>query len=76
MLRYFTINCIVIAWQRNYFLKHFNVDLFMRLHLETNSSRVLSVDEGSALAIITFSVKKVTFFCAAKYACICKGIER
>ena len=34
-----------------------NVNLFMCLHLETNSSRVLCSDLGSAFMIASFSVK-------------------
>ena len=34
----------------------------MRLHLEMNASRVVSVYEGSALTIISFYVKKSCYF--------------
>lgn len=54
-----------MAWQRNYFLKHFNVNLFMSLHLEMNSLRLFSVNEGPVLPVTSLSVKqKITFSCA------------
>ena len=40
-----------------FFLKNFNMNLFMCLYLEIDSSRVLSSDSGSALMIVSFSVK-------------------
>ena len=45
-----------------YFLKNLNVSLFMRLHLETNSSLLLSSDSGSASMIASFSVKHRSHF--------------
>ena len=52
-------------WQRDYhwlILKHFKVNLFICLHLEMNLSWVLSREEGSAFAIINFSVRYRSHF--------------
>ena len=43
-------------------MKNFNVNLFMCLHLETNSYHVLSSDSGSAFMTTSFSVKHVPRF--------------
>lgn len=58
----FTINFMAMAWQRNYFLKHFNVNLFMSRHLEMNSLRLFSVNEGPALPVTSLSVKQRSHF--------------
>ena len=53
----FLKNNELIYFINYFFLKNLNVNLFMCLHLETNSSRVLSSDWGSAFMIASFSVK-------------------
>ena len=45
-----------------FFLKNLNGNLLMCLHLETNSSHVLSSDPGSAFMIASFSVKHRSHF--------------
>ena len=47
----------LISFINYFFLKNFIVNLFMYLHLETNSSRALSSDSGSAFMTASFSVK-------------------
>ena len=52
-------------WQHDYHWlipKHFKVNLFICLHLVMNSSRVLRREEGSAFAIVTFSVRHRSHF--------------
>ena len=46
----------------NLLLKNPNLNLFMCLHLENNSSRVLRTDSGSAFMIASFSVKHRSHF--------------
>ena len=47
----------------NYFFsKNLNVNLFMCLHLETNSPHVLSSNSGSPFMIASFSVKQRSHF--------------
>ena len=43
-------------------MKNLSVNLFMCLHLETNSSSVLNSDSGSAFMIASFSVKHRSHF--------------
>ena len=61
ILHCFPINLIALALQCNYFLRHFNANLFICLHIGISLSCVLSEDVGSALAIISFSVRKPHF---------------
>ena len=52
----------VIYFINYFFLKNLSVNSFVYLHLETNSSRMLSIGWGSAFMIASFSVKHSSHF--------------
>ena len=60
-----------------FFLKNLNVNLFMCLHLETNSLHVLSSDLGSAFMIQSLSVKhRLHFLVSSVYGWALQAIDQ
>ena len=67
---------VLIYFINDFFLKNFSVNLFMCLHLETNSSRALNSDSGSAFMIASFSVKHRSHFLVPPvYGCALQAID-